>query len=331
MNNKLDNFYRTRADFPDWMTEEEWNQKEIEIIKECLEPQISQQMKSLLQAVKSPLSISVEYSEDGTISVKLARKGEKEEKGEMEDEKTPGGKRYSSRSESVGFIVCFPDGTIVQRNKAKDTLIATLKVIGLNRVAAFRGRTFSGIPLVTRIKRKDGDPRWQEEVDGWYVYVHMSNKDKIEVLRKLSDEFKLGLVIKTEDGKTVTDIDATHEKGKRQMFWLDGSGPFNKRYCVWETISKYMKQNPSTTSQQLQMKFPSDVQGSYGVVRTIQWVQQQQQAGKDFMNRFFISSDKVISTSDGEQMVVCNQWGDNFNRFIETAKEMGFDIVEANL
>lgn len=327
---KLDNFYRTRADFPDWMTEEEWNQKEIEIIKECLEPQISQQMKSLLQGVKIPLSISVEYSEDGIVSVKLARKGEKEEK---EDEKTPcgNGKRYGSRSESVGFIVCFPDGTIVQRGRAKDTLIATLKVIGLNRVAAFRGRTFSGIPLVTRTKREDGVARWQEEIDGWYVYVNMSNRQKIEVLRKLSDEFRLGLVIKTEDGKPVTDIDATHEKGKRQMFLLDGRGPLNKRYCVWETISKYMKQNPSTTSQQLQQKFPSEVQGSYGVVRTIQWVQQQQQAGKDFMSRFFISSDKVIRTSDGEQMVVCNQWGDNFYRFAETAKKIGFDIVEADL
>lgn len=326
MNNKLDNFYRTRADFSDWMTEDEWNQKEIEIIKDCLEPQISQQMKSLLQGVKSPLSISVEYCEDGSVSVKLARKGEKE------DEKTPdgNGKRYSSRSESVGFIVYFPDGTIVKQNRAKDTLIATLKVIGLNRVAAFRGRTFSGIPLVTRTRREGGKAKWQEYVDGWYVYVNMSNPQKMDVLYKLSDEFKLGLVIKTEDGKTVTDIDATHEKGKRQMFLLDGSGPLNKRNCVWETISKYMKQNPSTTSQQLQMKFPSEVQGSYGVVRTVQWVQHQQQAGKDFMNRFFISSDKVINTSDGEQIVVCNQWGDNFNRFVEAAKEMGFDIVETH-
>lgn len=327
---KLDKFYRIRADFPDWMTEEEWHKKEIEIIKECLEPQISQQMKSLLQGVKSPLSVSVEYSEDGTVSVKLTRKGDKEEK---EEEKTPdgNGKRYGSRSESVGFIVCFPDGTTVQRSRAKDTLIATLKVIGLNRVAAFRGRTFSGIPLVTRTRREGGNAKWQEYVDGWYVYVNMSNPQKMDVLHKLSNEFNLGLVIKTEDGKTVTDIDATHEKGKRQMFLLDGRGPLNKRNCVWETISKYMKRNPSTTSQQLQQKFPSEVQGSYGVVRTIQWVQQQQQAGKDFMSRFFISSDKVIRTSDGEQMVVCNQWGDNFNRFIETAKEMGIDIVEANL
>ena len=39
---KLEKFYRTRSDFPDWMTEEEWNKKEIEIIKECLEPKIKQ-------------------------------------------------------------------------------------------------------------------------------------------------------------------------------------------------------------------------------------------------------------------------------------------------
>ena len=87
-------------------------------------------------------------------------------------------------------------------------------------------------------------------------------------------------------------------------------------------------ENPATTSQQLQQIFPSDIQGSYGVVRTIQWVQQQQQAGKNFMNRYFISPDKVISTSDGEQMVVCNQWGDNFSRFVEVAKDLEFDIVE---
>lgn len=216
MNSKLDNFYRTRADFHDWMTEKEWNQKEIEIIKESFEPQISQQMKSLLQGINCSLSICVEYSEDGSVSVKLARKGEKEEN---------------------------------------------------------EGET---------------------------------------------------------DGKTATNIDSTHEKGKRQMFLLDGRGPLNKRNCVWETICKYMKQNPATTLQQLQQKFPSYIQGSYGVVRSIQWVQQQQQAGKDFMSRFFVSSDKVINTSDGEQIVVCNQWGNNFSRFVRTAKDLGFDIVETH-
>ena len=57
---KLEKFYRTRADFPDWMTEEEWNKKEIEIIKECLEPKIKQTMEELFNGIKCPLALSVE-------------------------------------------------------------------------------------------------------------------------------------------------------------------------------------------------------------------------------------------------------------------------------
>lgn len=318
---KLDKFYRTRTDFPDLMTDEEWNQKEIDIIKKQLEPQIAQCMKNLLQGIKCPLSVCVGYDAEGDISVKLSRNDKMDESGPKERDRP-----RVSRSESIGFAVRFPDGTVVQRRTAKDTLIATLKVIGLDRAAAFRGRKFADTPLVTRTRRTDGEAKWQEEVDGWYVYINMSNSQKIEVLRMLSKELHIGLVIKTEDGKTISYAGKMQEKGKRQMFTLDGRGPFNKRNCVWETVSKYMRLHPQTSAQQLLQKFPPDVQGSYGVVRSIQWVQHQQLKGKDFLNRFYIESDKVINTSDGEQMLVCNQWGDNFGRFIETAKELGFDI-----
>lgn len=188
---KLDNFYRTRAEFPDWMTEEEWHKKEMEIIKECLGQQIKQNMESLLQGIKCPLSISVEYDGANGVQVDLRCQDEDMEQQDGMDKK---------RARSMGFVVEFPDGTIVQRSKAKDTLIAALKVIGLNRVAAFRGRTFAGIPLVTRNRRMDGENKWQEEVDGWYVYVNMANAVKIDVLRQLSDELRLGLVVRMENG-----------------------------------------------------------------------------------------------------------------------------------
>lgn len=64
---KLDKFYRTRADFPDLMTDEEWSQKEIDIIRERLEPQITQCMKNLLQGIKCPLSVSVGYDAEGVF------------------------------------------------------------------------------------------------------------------------------------------------------------------------------------------------------------------------------------------------------------------------
>lgn len=163
---KLEKFYRTHADFPDWMTEEEWNKKEIEIIKECLEPKIKQSIEELLHGIKCSLSLAIEYDEENGVSVDIRCQGEESEKlGENKN-------LHSCRSSSVGFVVEFPDGTVVQRNNAKETLVATLRVIGLNRVAAFRGCTFAGIPLVTRTRRGDGDNKWQEEVDGWYVYVN---------------------------------------------------------------------------------------------------------------------------------------------------------------
>lgn len=329
MNNKLDEFYRTRAGFPDWMTEEEWNQKEIEIIRERIEPQVVQQMTSLLQGVKCPLTIKVERSEEGRISVCINRTGDENDNTKIDEDEN----QRIHRSESVGFMVCFPDGTIIKRRKAKDTFVEVLKFIGLSRVASFRSRTFVGIPLVSKTRRLgygEKCKKCQEEIDGWYVYIHMSNKEKIEVLRMISAELKLGLIVKTEDGET-EGAATTYKKGRRQMFLLNGYGPFNKRNCVWETVNEYMKRNPSTTSQQLQQRFPADVQGSYGVVRTIQWVQRQQQAGKDFIDRYFVSPDKVINTSDGEQIVVCNQWGDNFCRFVDTAKELNLDIVEADI
>lgn len=68
---KLEKFYRTRADFPDWMTEEEWNKKEIEIIKECLESKIKQTMEELFNGIKCPLALSVEYDEENGVSVNI--------------------------------------------------------------------------------------------------------------------------------------------------------------------------------------------------------------------------------------------------------------------
>lgn len=322
---KLNKFYNTRTDFSYWMTEEEWNEKEIEILKECLEPQINQIMKNLLHGVKCPLEISVKYDEENGVSVKINRQAKKTE------DPTNSTESQIHRSETVGFTVEFPDGTIVQRNKAKDTLIATLQVIGLNRIAAFRSRTFAGLPLVTRLHRNDGDNKWQEKVDGWYVYIKMSNREKINVLRMISEEFRLGLVIKTDDGKVVGTSNYMRTKGKRQMFTIDGNGSFNKRNCVLETVKRYMKQHPETTSQELQQVFPADVQGGYGVVRTLSWVQQQLQLGKDFINRYFINSDDIINTIDGEQLVVSNQWGESFSRFISCAKNAGFEIKEIDL
>ena len=103
-----------------------------------------------------------------------------------------------SRAGSVGFSVKFKDGTIIRHHEAKDTFIESLRKIGLERVSSFRGRLFKGYPLVGKIKRTDGTHRWQEKVGDWYIYVNISNDTKIRLLKMLSNELHLGLIIERE-------------------------------------------------------------------------------------------------------------------------------------
>lgn len=194
--NKLDNFYRTRADFPEWMTEEEWNEKEFEILNECLVPQIKEQMESLFKGARCPLSVNVQYDEDGNVSVELKRPGKQNGEETETDEREH---KVIHRSRSNGFSVYFPDGRVIRKKTAKDTLVSTIRAIGLDKVAAFRGRTFAGFPLVSKTRRVDGNHKWQEKTGGWYVYVNMNSYTKIEVLRKISNDFKLGLRIEADD------------------------------------------------------------------------------------------------------------------------------------
>ena len=112
------------------------------------------------------------------------------------------GPEYTSlkqRAGSIGFSVKFQDGTVIRHREAKDTLIESLRKIGLERVSRFRGRLFKGYPLVGKIKRTDGTHRWQEKVDDWYIYVNISNDTKIRLLEMLSNELHLGLVVERDD------------------------------------------------------------------------------------------------------------------------------------
>jgi len=100
-------------------------------------------------------------------------------------------------SESIGFSVTFPNGKIIQSNNAKNTLIAALKAIGLEKVSRFTRRQFKGYPLVGK-KKRDGQEKWQEYVDGWYIYININNYTKKRVLEMISEDYGLGLIVKDE-------------------------------------------------------------------------------------------------------------------------------------
>lgn len=341
--NKLEEFYANRDVMAKYFSEEELKLKEEALLQEELATAISKSVAQVFSGVSSPIRVTIDYEPQGDITVKIARKntsalsnvnseiqGGQVVREQPADE--PQGKGVITRSESIGFTVSFPDGTVVQRKKAKDTMIATLKVIGLHRVAAFRGRLFKGFPLVSRNQRTDAGFKCQELVDGWYVYTNMGNEVKMEVLQQISDEFGLNLKIVDENGRLVSWASGNNrgnrKQNKRTMYMLSGDGPYNKRDVVLMAVTRYMMEHPDSTYEQIEMAFPKELQGSYGVVRPMSWIEDRAKLGSDAMDRFYTLPNDILTSSDGIRFAVSKEWGHNFANLVDRLKNFGWEVSE---
>lgn len=329
--NKIEEFYANRNMMAKYFPEEVLKQKEAEVIQGELASGIREAVEQLLSHVTIPLSVQLEYRPEVGVKVDVSlmddtEADDQEAESETEEKETP----ESSRSESIGFTVRFPDGTEVQRKYAKETMIATLKVIGMHKVAAFRGRMFKGYPLVSRNERTGVDFKCQELVDGWYVYVNMSNDTKMDVLRQISEEFGLGLKITDDTGKVVTDADTIKKgkPGKRVLYKFNGEGPYSKRELVLLAVTQFVMEHYGYTYAQLEQVFPKNLQGSYGVIRPISWIEDKAKLGTDHKNRYYMDKKDVLTSADGVHFAVCKEWGDNFANFVQQVEGLGWKVTE---
>ena len=338
--NNLEEFYATRKAMAKFFSEEELKQKEAELIQNEMASGIKEAMEEFLKGVKSPLSIHINYDPENGVSVDIAKIDAIAVETEVASSDAAGSAAVSSadnqetpitRSPSIGFSVAFPSGTYVKRKNAKETFIAALKVIGLARASSFRGRTFMGFPLISRTHRKGPDWKCQEFVDGWYVYVNMSNETKMDVLRQISDELRLGLVIRDDTGKIYTrggKSDGVRQGGKRAMFCLNGAGPYNKRNFVYAAVKLYLQRYPNVTYEELEKAFPKEIQGSYGVIARMSVLRKKQFEGHDHMTRYFTDDKHLLQTKDGAIFAVCTQWGDQFGNFVNHIRRFGWTVSE---
>lgn len=184
---------------------------EEKIIKEEVLPALSQTIEPQLSEIQRDLVLVVEYHPGEPLSVALSRKAKISE---IIDAKTLTPKANKPVSSNVkpqpvepheptkhvenptkGLRVSFPDGTVIWYKSAIDTFVAALRKIGLDRIPQV-GIMHSGYNLVGKKKRPlVADRVWQHEIDGWYVYSVLSNKVKIEDLKRISEYYKLSLTI----------------------------------------------------------------------------------------------------------------------------------------
>lgn len=104
------------------------------------------------------------------------------------------------KNPTKGIKVTFPDGTIIWHRAAIDTFIDSIRKIGLEKVSKIRIEHGGGFNLVSKEKRPTVPGHiWQHESEGWYIYSNISNSQKVQDLKRISDHYHLGL--KIEEGK----------------------------------------------------------------------------------------------------------------------------------
>ena len=98
-----------------------------------------------------------------------------------------------TRKRSIPFAVKFPDYEFYEKT-ATETFIKSLQYIGLSKVQSV-GIMYQGYNLVSDVERpRDGKNKWQDYVDGKYIYTKLGNPEKIDCLNRIAT--KLGISIK---------------------------------------------------------------------------------------------------------------------------------------
>ena len=82
--------------------------------------------------------------------------------------------------------ITMDDGTVYEGNISIQTFIMALQHFGLDEVAKV-GIKCSGYNLIDTRKRTDGNRKWQQKVDGRWVYVYYSNIQKIIYLFQIAE------------------------------------------------------------------------------------------------------------------------------------------------
>ena len=166
------------------------------------------------------------------------------------------------------------------------------------------------------------------------ILIPILKNDISPFLHSIRNDFKLDISYSRENG-FIFDINDKQQKADsnqnvnpnshdRTKYSIDGGEPLNKRRFVLAVVKDYVKKNPDVTLEDLEKRFPSSLNHSplHGVVRKYEDIKQKLVKQPDLRKRFLLDSDDIIQLADGTKVVVNNQWGSTFYRFLQVAKEL---------
>jgi hypothetical protein len=108
-----------------------------------------------------------------------------------------------------------------------------------------------------------------------------------------------------------------------------GTNYFGKNRIVREIIIHYLELHPKLTFRQLEQIFPDEMQGSYGVVRSLDELHEMEHDRKDLETRYLMKEDELLKTADGVRFAVCNQWGAyNIPNIFRVMEKWGWNVIK---
>ena len=124
--------------------------------------------------------------------------------------------------------------------------------------------------------------------------------------------------------KQVPDTAKPKHQHDKTQYSINGGPLQGKRRFVYQIVKMYVEEHPSATFADLEQTFPSTLQGSYGVIRTTDYIREK--GIEEY--RYLMKDGELLRSSDSVTFAVCSQWGiGNTPRVVELAKKLGYVIT----
>lgn len=104
---------------------------------------------------------------------------------------------------------------------------------------------------------------------------------------------------------------------------IEGGQFLGKNKFVYAAVSMYVKQHPNASFADLERVFPPELQGSFGVIRTMEYIKEKNYNGR----RYFKEPEYVLHSGDNIPFAVSTEWGKgNIDKFVNAVKQLGYHV-----
>ena len=185
------------------------NEIEEEIIKKEILPILTKNIEPALQPVQRELVLVVDYIPGQPISVHLSRKrnfaADMPDAKEIVVDPEVTHRQHDSQNSNDDKIqrgpardmtVFFPDGTIITEKTAAETLVATVKKIGVanvRQVVEEYNLKFCKVPVISNRRDTKYGKSQRDLGNGWLLITHSNNPVKKQFIEKVSEVLNIGI------------------------------------------------------------------------------------------------------------------------------------------